>query len=656
MLRRWTDLLLGSACFITLYCTLVYLAVLLVSGAAPVLPFISAWLCFCDKTAIIWLGCILILLMIFFAGVFCILLLGWGRCLRLAECPDCRLQSLYFIPLEPLFLLPTLWRVSWRRGRLAFTLFLIGAALLFSAFAGSAFLFNGLVSGDFYRFSGQIDSILCSEELTYSSYPIGLAVCYCLFFWFLSFLLLVPMLAERKGLRGYYPVWTLIVALPAAIFSAYGMIWYLDAEVEQRTQELRNMRIPVCAADLKEPYFHGMKPDPAWVALVNRKDAPEKELLSHPLLKKKKTIWSAADCKVFGEELKRHEDFLRECDAVFSRAPVKYAIDCDGKTGAGLLLPHLGYCRDIARLYRARIRVALQKHDLLEVLRLYELFGRLLDSAADENFLIGGLVYYACLNIRDEAIMDMMSSGLLTEKELMRIEEDAAKRETALPETGKRALLSDAALIDTGDCIIKSGKGLCRPFIPNPFFPFWYCKFREEQLFMMDFWRNVANEMNSPDWDPLSPDTVIARADRDGYAFHGLRFLPAMLFPALNVFWKRAMSAVARLRQVRIACGIERFRGKYGRLPETLDELGMKEMPLDPFSKKPFTYTAGKIEIGFRSPEGSIRGYRLYGVGCNDKTYPPGADSGDIFIVSEPGSYIPAEERGHPGGSPDDMK
>ena len=643
MLKHWTDFLLASACSITLYCTFVYFVVLFISGIAfPLIQLFSSRPP--DSAAyVVITGIFLILFLLFLVSVFCILLLGWGRCLRLTEYPDFRFRSPCFIPFEPLLLLLTLWHVSWRRGRLAFSLFLIGGALLFLSYAGSIYWLVFLISGNFYDgIAGVIDTIPGSYfekvRIPYC-YLFGQLVCYCLFLWFLSFQILVPMLVKRKGFRVYYPVWALVCSFLMTTVSAYAMIWYYDAKVELRAQELRSMRIPVCAADLKEPYFHGMKPDPAWIALVNRKNPPERELFSHPLLVKKKTIWSVADCNILDSELKKHENFLQECDAVFSRTPVKYEVEYDINMAVGFLLPHLGYYRDTARLYRVRIRVALQKHDLLEVLRLYGHFNNLLDSVADENFLIGGLVYYACLDIWKEAIMDMMSSGLLTENDLKCIGEDAVKRELILPEIGKRTLLSDAALIDVCDYIINPFKNLCS-FIRwrNPVFAFAYCKFREEQLFMMDFWRKVADDMNAPGWEPLNHDTFLAQADRAGLAFYGLRFFPVMLLPALNVSWKRVMVAVVHLRQVRIACEIELFRRKYGRLPKILDELNMREMPLDPFSKRPFTYTCGMIELGFKSSEGSVRGYRLYGVGRNNKPYPPGAD----LIVFEPGSYVPA--------------
>jgi len=67
---------------------------------------------------------------------------------------------------------------------------------------------------------------------------------------------------------------------------------------------------------------------------------------------------------------------------------------------------------------------------------------------------------------------------------------------------------------------------------------------------------------------------------------------------------------LARLRMMRTALAIERFRLAHGKLPEKLDDLVpqfLPEIPSDPFDDKPLRYVKRE------------RGYMIYSVGENRK-------------------------------------
>ena len=86
--------------------------------------------------------------------------------------------------------------------------------------------------------------------------------------------------------------------------------------------------------------------------------------------------------------------------------------------------------------------------------------------------------------------------------------------------------------------------------------------------------------------------------------------IPSMLLPIWSSADASRVRDLARLRAMRAAMAVERFRLAHGKLPEKLDELVpdfLPEVPSDPFDDKPLRYVRRE------------KGYVIYSVGENEK-------------------------------------
>ena len=95
-----------------------------------------------------------------------------------------------------------------------------------------------------------------------------------------------------------------------------------------------------------------------------------------------------------------------------------------------------------------------------------------------------------------------------------------------------------------------------------------------------------------------------------------IAILAAMLLPALNMIHvKQAEIEDAKLL-ADTAFQVERYRRKYGKLPETLEALVpefLPTVPLDRMNRLPIRYEHGDLKFKRPGkPEETHRGYRLY--------------------------------------------
>ena len=273
-------------------------------------------------------------------------------------------------------------------------------------------------------------------------------------------------------------------------------------------------------------------------------------------------------------------------DAVAGAGTGKYAVDFAVESPADIILPHLSALRSLEKLYAARIRAALVNRDRGEVMRLYRLSGMLLRRQFEtEGCLLETLVAYALSSIRLESIADMLASGILTADDIAAIEVDLASfcplfqaslKSAYIGEAGRSGILSDW-LFRQGQLIGAGGLNISlRNIVAAPL----YCYFRNDQAGILRHYGVMLARLTGGGLSVAEVEKL--DAERDGELKNHTRILSSMMFVQLKRVFNMAVRSEYMVNMALISCEIERFRMKNGRLPESLDELAMKDMTRDP--------------------------------------------------------------------------
>ena len=100
--------------------------------------------------------------------------------------------------------------------------------------------------------------------------------------------------------------------------------------------------------------------------------------------------------------------------------------------------------------------------------------------------------------------------------------------------------------------------------------------------------------------------------------------LVVMLLPAHERAVREYFNTIATARLTQIFITLRCYQLEHGKLPDTLEALApgyLQAIPVDPFNGKPFGY----------DPTGEAP--RMWSVGADQVTDPPGAEGGDDVVV-----------------------
>ena len=259
-------------------------------------------------------------------------------------------------------------------------------------------------------------------------------------------------------------------------------------------------------------------------------------------------------------ELQRSEEMLD--------GPLPLPERKDGFVFDNFQMNMLSKCREMTRLERERVRLALEANDILAAQKALRRMDNLCAVLQCDYNLTGGLVEMGIEQVRALALSWILESGLADEEWLREQDALLQEKERSIPAAHQRMIQGEAAcLLDAIDTqMARTSRSL-------------FLNFPEAWLFLGREGAALARSHCVSDFAdfPERPAAILAEMHTAGLRSVGTRKIPELV-------------AVLRISRGMIAA--ERTRRRNGRYPEALDGL-----PTDPFSGNPLKYAVGKCEI-----------------------------------------------------------
>ncbi len=316
--------------------------------------------------------------------------------------------------------------------------------------------------------------------------------------------------------------------------------------------------------------------------------------------------------------LLRYEPILREISEAshrpYCRFPIRY------EDGEAMLLPHLNYLRNLARVYRLRALAELAVGNTTAAAEDVQMCLRLADKLKDEPLLISFLVRAAVLDLAAQPVWEGLVAHRWNERQLAALQ----------------------AGFEQTDLFASFVKAMCGERLCN----YYYICFAREHPSQSGFVNALMNAN-----DDLSPTNWLDRAVPSGWLYQNQlatdRFYSEAYLPAIDEEHRRidpqmfgnldrstksmrktpynvmrkvlvaglgnAANHLARAQtsvdEAAVACALERYRLVHGQLPETLPTLVpefLASVPHDVIDGESLRYR--------RLPDGQ---YVLYSIGWN---------------------------------------
>lgn len=197
---------------------------------------------------------------------------------------------------------------------------------------------------------------------------------------------------------------------------------------------------PLAPSGLKEIYYRNRKMDEKFHAdLKTLLDHPGKDDLDF------QNIWTTPEPENIPPEF-RERFFTAEAEKIGSYfdAPLP-ACRRDYSPGLfGMMVPDLSDMRQAARFFSTRIRFACEDQDHDTMMRMWRRSGYITEYLRHDTLLISALVLCAVEDIRLRGLKYMISSGLLTDEDLLEIQKELREASRKIPAMDRDALYSEA--------------------------------------------------------------------------------------------------------------------------------------------------------------------------------------------------------------------
>ena len=432
----------------------------------------------------------------------------------------------------------------------------------------------------------------------------------------------VPM--QKKERLG----WMLLLGcFLVSTLAGYLLFYQGKGELKVEGQLLRNAGIPTNREELEQHFYQGRTPNAEFGKLVDRNS-------DYNIKKGSECLESAYGYYKLPESKRRkikiyltgelcQEDFKNIDALIESGDSLKYKMCFPSDYLTQTLMPHLSYYRTVMRYFSSRIIVALEDKNPSEAMRLFRLADKFQENVLQGDFWIGALVAISCEYIRSETIGAMLGSGFLSDDNLLEIVDLNHNREEKIRNAmryGREAKIRNAmryGLRAEAYLVIETVMRLLVPY-PKLISELQYDgQWQYEKLLWCFLFRGNTTVFPAPPclwtdaihqryllfsmrrqlaviryFDDVNPQRDILRDDLKR------AFAARMSFVSLEkMFLSYYFSAEQRLQRILtmskmtdLGLQIEEFRRKHGRLPETLDELGIP-LPVNTLSGEPIRFT-----------------------------------------------------------------
>ncbi|MBI2948796.1 MAG: hypothetical protein HYY23_14245 [Verrucomicrobia bacterium] len=383
-------------------------------------------------------------------------------------------------------------------------------------------------------------------------------------------------------------------------------LWYPDVPPEENATSVLTNAFPYLLKKSEESERESSLGEKA-LPQLGRRQTPELGRLVAESLEQTRT------------RLKAARDALQILDEGSKPGRARYPIDLTD--GYNTPLPHLTALKRGSLLLRQRAMVLAMDRQHIEAIETVHTILRLADSLSQEPLSVSQLVRLsmkrtACstleLILNLAALEDGQIKGLLSSLENL---EDSAGMRRAI--AGERAMCLNLFL-DSAEGFVSVIEQAKDSVDPESIMTWRVLRgfggLQYDCLFFLNMVQKYSEAANSPYPERLKLAEEVARRVEEAKAtrktFLSRPVVSAMFLPAVARAITNHAEAVAVFRNTSASLAVERFRLKYGRMPESLDETVpgfLDQAPLDPFDGKPLRYKR-------LNP-----GYMIYSVGPDRK-------------------------------------
>jgi hypothetical protein len=293
---------------------------------------------------------------------------------------------------------------------------------------------------------------------------------------------------------------------------------------------------------------------------------------------------------------------MREIEEAAKRPASRFPVDYE--RGLSCLLPHLGTLRSFARLFEIRACAELATGDSARAMDDAAACLRISESVAGEPLLISHLVRVATLSLALQPVWEGLQERRWNDAQLAEFQGrlrmnllaelarslDGGERVLATLEIERlaRAPAGLESLLVAGD---PRGGAARRRALLFAVPPGWVCQnlVRINRYHLE--WMKSGMDSRAGRVHPAALkgwEEGLARQSVNPY-----NALMKILMPALSKAVQTSAMSQTLVDEARVACGLERYRLKYGRFPETLDELVpafLGQVPGDVVAGAPLKY------------------------------------------------------------------
>ena len=461
------------------------------------------------------------------------------------------------------------------------------------------------------------------------------------------------MIAKRLAngvLKRSYRVWSIVLLslFTVSLLAGYITFYWTEIEIKAEMLILHSAGIPTNREELEQHFYQGRTPNAEFGKLVDRNS-------DYNIKKGSECLESASMYYNLPESKRRKiktyltgelcQDDFKNIDALIeSGDSLKYKMCFPNDYLTLTLMPHLNYYRTVMRYFSSRIIVALEDKNPSEAMRLFRLADKFQENVLQGDFWIGALVAISCEHIRSETIGAMLGSGFLSDDNLSEIQDLNHNREAKIRNAMRYGLRAEAYLVI---------ETVMRLLVPYPkimseirydgqwqyeepllrflfrgnttVFPTPPCLWTEaiQQRYLLYAMRHQRAVIRYFD-DPTSQREFLRTDLKRELATREL-YIERMLLSYYFSAEQRLQRILTMSKMTDLGLQIEQFRRKHGRLPETLDELGIP-LPVDALSGEPIRFTHFARLFGENGNGGTISrdlpGWQLSAAGGNHEKAP----------------------------------